>query len=123
MAKKILVIDDDPDVCAVLAIRLESFGYEMIPARSGQDAFERAKFLKPDLIFLDYQMPNQNGLDVLKKLKIKTPDLIHEIPVIMLTGREELEKECLEAGAAGYITKPFDLYQMKETLTKFLEPS
>ena len=120
MAKKVLVIDDDPDVRTTLALRLESFGYVMVWARSGADGYEKAKQWKPDLIFLDFSMPEESGLEVLKKIKTETPAMVHKIPVIMLTGREEFEKDCLDAGAAGYITKPFDLFQLKETLSKFI---
>ncbi|OGW84561.1 MAG: hypothetical protein A3C35_05110 [Omnitrophica bacterium RIFCSPHIGHO2_02_FULL_46_11] len=120
MAKLVLVIDDDPDVWVTLALRLQSFGYVMISAKNGEQGLLKAKELKPDLILLDFNMPNETGLEVLKKIKAPSPDAIHEIPVVMLTGQEVHEKECMEAGAAGYITKPFDLFQLKETLSKFL---
>ena len=120
MAKKVLVIDDDPDVRTTLAFRLESFGYVMVWAKNGTDGYEKAKQWKPDLIFLDFSMPGESGLEVLKKMKGDKSTAVHKVPVIMLTGREEFEKECLEAGAAGYVTKPFDLFQLKETLSKFL---
>ena len=121
MAKLVLVIDDDPDVWATLALRLKSFGYVMVSAKDGAQGFLKAKELLPDLIFLDFAMPGENGLEVLKKLKTEAPEGLREIPVVMLTGSEENEKACLEAGAAGYITKPFDLFQLKETLSKFLQ--
>ena len=120
MSKKVLVIDDDPDVAETLGLRLESFGYEMISASNGAEGLERAKELKPDLIFLDFSVGSESGLDILKQLKRKTSSQIHDIPVLMLTGHEEKEQSCLDAGAAGYITKPFDPFQLKETLSKFL---
>ena len=120
MAKLVLVVDDDADVWMLLALRLQSFGYVMISAKNGEQGLLKAKELKPDLIFLDFNMLNENGLEVLKKLKIPSSDGTHEIPVIMLTAQGEYETQCIEAGAAGYITKPFDLFQLKETLSKFL---
>ena len=123
MPKKVLVIDDDRDVGETLAIRLESFGYEVISAPDGPEGFAKAKELKPDLIILDYTIGTETGIDILKRLKRKTPNGIHEIPVLMLTGHEQHQLACLEAGAAGYITKPFDPYQLKETLSKLLIPS
>ncbi len=123
MPKKVLVIDDDKDVAETLALRLEFFGYEVISAPNGPEGYAKAKELKPDLIILDYTIGLESGLDVLKRLKRETPLGIHQIPVLMLTGHEEHERTCLEAGAAGYITKPFDPFQLKETLSKFLTPS
>lgn len=120
MAKLVLVIDDDPDVWVTLALRLQSFGYVMLSAKNGEQGRFKAKELKPDLIFLDFNMPGENGLEVLKKLKTPSTDGIHEIPVVMLTSQEEYQKQCMEAGAAGYMTKPFDLFQLKEILSKFL---
>lgn len=118
--RTVLVIDDDPDVCEILSLRLESFGYQMISARDGQEGIQKAKVLKPDVIFLDYAMPGQTGFDVLRQLKASGDSDLKKIPVVMLTGQEEHEKMCLEAGAVGYITKPFDLFHLKETLWKFL---
>ena len=123
MDKVVLVVDDDPDVCATLDFRLSSFGYTMISAKDGKEACQKAKELKPNLILLDIGLSEESGLDILKELKMNTPDMIHKIPVIMLTGKEDLEKNCLEAGAAGYITKPFDLFKLKGTLSKFLTSS
>ncbi len=123
MSKKVLVIDDDPDVAETLALRLESFGYEVIPASNGPEGYAKAKELKPDLIILDYTIGLETGLEILKRLKRETPSGIHLIPVLMLTGHEQHERACLAAGAAGYITKPFDPYQLKETLAQFLTPA
>ena len=120
MSKKVLVIDDDPDVAETLGLRLESFGYEMISASNGSEGLERAKELKPDLILLDFSIGSETGIDILKQLKRKTPLKIHNIPVLMLTGHEDQEQPCLDAGAAGYITKPFDPFHLKETLSKFI---
>src|SRR3989338_1919807 len=118
-SKKILVIDDDPDVRMTLALRLESFGYVMVLAKNGADGYEKTKRWKPDLILLDFSMPMKPGIDVLKKLRAETS--VKGIPVVMLTGREEFEKDCRDAGAADYITKPFDLFHLKEILSKFLQ--
>ena len=120
MAQHVLVIDDDPDVCTTLSFRLESFGYVMTSAYDGTDGFAKANELKPDLIFLDVGLGKESGLDVLKRLKTEASREVRKIPVIMLTGNEELHKQCLGAGAAGYITKPFDLFQLKEILSNHL---
>lgn len=123
MAKKVLVIDDDPDVAETLAIRLEFFGYEVVSASNGPEGYAKAKDLKPDLIILDYTIGLETGIEILKHLKRESPYGVHQIPVLMLTGHEQHERACLEAGASGYITKPFDPFQLKETLSKFLAPA
>ena|SRR3990167_2383550 len=120
MPSTILVIDDEQDVWKTLSFRFEALGFEIVSAVDGKQGIEKAKTLKPSLILLDFGLPNQTGLEVLKLLKKPSPDNIHQIPVIMLTGHDEFEQECLEAGASGYLTKPFDLFQLKETLSKFL---
>jgi CheY-like chemotaxis protein len=123
MAKVVLVIDDDLDVWSILSLRLNSFGYVMISAKTGSEGIEKARSLNPDLILLDFALPAENGLDILKKLKADESEAVRKIPVIMLTGYERHEHACLEAGADGYILKPFDLFQLKETLVKFLGTS
>ena len=99
MAKIVLVIDDDPDVCETLSLRLETFGYQMVSAANGTIGIAKAEEIKPDLIFLDYTMPGESGFEVLKKLKSETSEAVRKIPVVMLTGNEQYEKQCLEAGA------------------------
>ena len=120
MAKTVLVVDDDPDVFEVLSLRLESFGYQMISASDGEDGLAKAKKLKPDLIFLDYSMPERSGAEVLKSLKADLSEDVRDIPVVMLTSHETYEEECLQNGAAAYLTKPFDLFRLKQVLGQFL---
>jgi two-component system alkaline phosphatase synthesis response regulator PhoP len=120
MAKLVLVIDDDPDVWTTLSLRLKSFGYNMISAQDGAQGIQKAAELIPDLILLDFTLPSETGLEILKKLKCDSNPSVSEIPIVMLTGMEEHERECLEAGAASYVTKPFDLFQLKKTLAQFL---
>ena len=118
MAKLVLVVDDDPDVWEILSLRLKSYGYDMISAKDGAQGIQKARELTPDLILLDFGLPDEPGIEILKKFK--SDKTISQIPVVMLTGMEEHERACLESGAASYITKPFDLFQLRETLTKFL---
>ena len=120
MVHLILVIDDDPDVWTTLALRLESFGLKMISAKDGTQGLQKAKDLGPDLILLDIGLKDEDGIDVLKKFKTDSSEMIRQIPILMLTGKEEHEKESLKIGAVGYVTKPFDLFLLKETIFKFL---
>ena len=84
MPKKILIIDDDPDVVLFLSTMLKDQGYGTVDARNGQEGIEKAKEELPDLILLDLMMPQKSGISLLSDLK-KDADL-KKIPVIMVTG-------------------------------------
>lgn len=108
MAKKILVIDDEPSVVKMVEFRLKKDGYNVITAGDGMTGLEKAKTEKPDLIFLDVSMPLMTGHEVLVELKKASGT--KSIPVIMFTARgeiEDIERSSLE-GAADYIVKPYD---------------
>ena len=108
MSKKIIVADDEPDVLFMTAFSLRTVGgFEVIEARNGLEALEKAQQVQPDLIVLDIKMPRMNGYEVCRKLK-EIPNLC-DVPVIFLSAkgqRQEIE-EGLSAGAADYILKPF----------------
>lgn len=107
MARKILLVDDEPGILELLANRLKANDYEVITASVGQEGLEKAGKEKPDLMLLDVMMPEMGGLEVLRHLK-KVPET-RNIPVIMFTvkaGKEDIERAIL-AGASDYITKPF----------------
>ena len=84
MPKKILIIDDDPDVVLFLSTMLKDQGYSTVEARNGQEGIEKAQEESPDLILLDLMMPQKSGISLLSDLK-KDVDL-KKIPVIMVTG-------------------------------------
>jgi CheY-like chemotaxis protein len=84
MAKKILIVDDEPDMVAFLATLLEDNGYETDSAADGEDAMEKVKADKPDLISLDLLMPNKTGIKMFRELR-KDNDF-NDIPVVMVTG-------------------------------------
>ena len=84
MAKKILIVDDEPDMVTFLATLLEDNGYETISAADGEEAFTKAKSEKPDLISLDLLMPNKTGIKMFRELR--KDDEVGTIPVIMVTG-------------------------------------
>ncbi len=104
----ILVVDDMEANRAVLARRLEKFGYSVISVDSGPAALALVARTMPEIILLDYMMPQMNGIEVLHELRGKNET--REVPVIMVTARAEGEAtiEALEAGADDYVTKPID---------------
>jgi len=118
--KKILVVDDEPDVVRILSKSLVTNGFEVITANDGLECIAKVENEPPDLILLDNIMPNMDGQAVLKKLKASKET--EEIPIIMVTALAD-EKDITSAqkgGAIGYVVKPFDynalLKQIKQAL-------
>jgi two-component system, OmpR family, alkaline phosphatase synthesis response regulator PhoP len=102
--KKVLTVDDEIKVCEILKAYLEKDGYEVIVATDGKSAVEIAQRTSPDLILLDLNLPEINGLDVCRLIRSRS-----NVPIIMLTARDEETDKIigLEIGADDYITKPF----------------
>jgi DNA-binding response OmpR family regulator len=102
--KKVLIVDDELKVCDILKAYLEKDGYEVIIAVDGKSAVEKANQARPDLILLDLNLPEINGLDVCRLIRGRS-----NVPIIMLTARDEETDKIigLEIGADDYITKPF----------------
>ena len=106
--KKILVVDDEPNIVKMLAARLESSGYDVITAAEGLEALNKARLEKPDLIILDVMLPEMDGFKVCAMLKFDCN--FANVPVIMLTARahESDVKMGKTLGINDYIIKPFD---------------
>jgi DNA-binding response OmpR family regulator len=104
MQNKVLIVDDEPKITEVLKLYLEREGFQVASAANGQQAIERSTSYKPDLIILDLNLPDMDGLEVCRNIRRKS-----NVPIIMLTGRgEEVDKVVgLEIGADDYVTKPF----------------
>ena len=120
MSKRVLVIDDDPDVLATTKVMLGADGYDVLTADGGEEGVAKALADSPDLILLDVLMPRMNGMEVFKKLREEPKTT--GIPVIFLTavGEETFVKSALMLGADQYITKPYDpedlLVEVRKTL-------
>ena len=101
---RIMIVDDDPQIRRVLRTALVAQGYEVIDARNGDEALEKLRDEKVDLVILDMNMPGMGGLETCRTIRSTS-----DISVIMLTVRDaESDKvEALDAGADDYITKPF----------------
>jgi two-component system, OmpR family, alkaline phosphatase synthesis response regulator PhoP len=108
MAKKILLVDDEPHIIMMLENRMKHAGYDVITASDGQEALTKAKKEKPDLIILDLMLPKLDGYKVCRMLKFD--EKYKNIPIIMLSARaQEADKKMGETvGADGYVTKPFE---------------
>ena len=103
--EKILIVDDDRNICELLRLYIEKEGFEACLAYNGKDALNKLATEKPDLMILDVMMPELDGWQVCREVR-KTS----EIPIIMLTAKSETFDKVLglELGADDYVTKPFD---------------
>lgn len=115
-AKRVLIVDDEASLRALVRVNLEVDGLDVSEAVDGIEAMNMLKESKPDLILLDIMMPGKDGIEVLEELA--ADEDLRVIPVILLTAKGE--QEDLERGAAlgarGHITKPFDPEQMVRTV-------
>jgi len=102
--RKILVVDDEPKVCELIKAYLEKDGYDVIISSDGKSAVEKARNQKPDLIVLDLNLPEMDGIEAFRMIRT-----FSDIPVIMVTARDdEVDKIVgLQLGADDYVTKPF----------------
>jgi CheY-like chemotaxis protein len=104
--KRVLLVDDEPELTDVVREYLQDT-YEVVVANDGPAALAAFRRHRPDVVFLDVNMPGPSGLEVLKQLRQADPTL----PVVMVTVDTEIAtvQECLRQGAFGYVPKPFDL--------------
>ena len=105
--KKILVVDDEPNVVRTLTFVLKKEGYDVSSAENGEEAIARVKESKPNLMFLDVMMPKKNGYEVCKELKSDSG--LSDIHIVMLSakGQEADRDKALSLGANEFMSKPF----------------
>ena len=108
-AGKVLVVDDDPQIRRVMKVTLVGHGYEVIEARTGEEALEKMPGEMPNLVLLDMNMPGMGGLETCRALRGGS-----DIPVIILSVRntEKDKVAALDAGADDYVTKPFSIEEL-----------
>lgn len=113
----VLLVDDNDMMRSVLRAMLRGDDYEVIgESRNGAQAIEHADRLKPDIVCLDVQMPEKNGLEALCEIKTARP----ETEVVMITGNSDPEtvQEAIQNGASGFVIKPFNAARVLDTLDK-----
>lgn len=108
-AKKILVVDDEPQLTRVLRTGLKSHGYEVRAAADGLAGFEAFSDWHPDLVITDLAMPNVDGLELCRRVRA-----ISQVPIIVLSakGEEKTKVEALDLGADDFVTKPFGIDEL-----------
>ena len=115
----ILVIDDDPELLELATELLSGDGHRVLVASSGEDALAMMRAVHPDLILLDYFMPEMNGLAVVERLKADAAT--RRIPVVALTsGTAEDANKLSRAGSVGFILKPFEPAEFLRLITDIL---
>jgi len=116
----VLVADDDPDILTLVGFRLERAGYEVLPARDGEEALALALERQPDLAILDVMMPKLDGYEVTQRLRDNPAT--SGMPVILLTARvQEADiTRGFEAGADDYIKKPFSPQELRARVQAIL---
>ncbi len=118
--KRILVVDDEPDLVETLQLRLEQENFECLTADDGYNGLELARNEKPDLIILDIMLPSMDGYKVSRLLKFQKE--LRHIPIIMLTARDKPEDQLLgeQTGADYYMTKPFSMDKLVAKIKHFV---
>lgn len=103
--EKVLIVDDDPNVCDMLRMYLENEGYSVILSYDGEEAIVKFNALKPDIILLDVMLPSQDGWQVCRDIRKKS-----NVPIIMITAKDDTFDKVLglELGADDYMVKPLD---------------
>src|ERR1044071_460011 len=111
--RKILVIDDEPQVGMIFTKVLQSAGYDVIAASSGEEGIKKMS-TQPDVLFLDIKLPGINGLETLRRVRKTSPD----VPVVMMTAYQTVDTavESMRLGACDYLIKPLDNDRIKEVV-------
>jgi DNA-binding response OmpR family regulator len=119
--KKILLVDDSSTVLLLHRMMLSHCGYELLTARDGQEALDKAATEHPDLIFLDVIMPRMDGFQACRALRSRAET--KNVPIILVTTRGEPHyvRQGFESGCTDYITKPFDGEELLAKVRSHLE--
>lgn len=119
--KKILIVDDESDLVEMISIRLEANNYQVVAAYDGQQALEKVRTEKPDLIVLDIMIPKLDGYKVCRMLKFD--EKYKHIPIILFSARAQESDKLLgeQVGADAYITKPFEPKTLLDKIQELLK--
>lgn len=112
--KKVLVVDDDPCIVELLAAMLGMEGYQVSKATNAEQALELVDHHVPDVIVLDWMMPDTDGIELCRILKKRVETSL--VPVIVISANDRVRRVSREAGADGWLLKPFDLDDLLATV-------
>lgn len=114
--KKILLVDDEESIHLLYREEFEEEGYEIHSALRGEDALEKLKIIAPDLVILDINMPDMNGIEVLRRMK----EINAKLPIILSTAYHEYKQDLGAWASDEYIVKSADMTDLKEAVRKYL---
>jgi DNA-binding response OmpR family regulator len=119
MGNKVLVIDDEPNICDLIKLALSGKGYAVEAALTGKSGIEMARKFEPDIILLDMTMPDIDGIETAKAIRAGDPSAT--MPIVLMSGRSTDEKDLDKKLFSGILNKPFsiaDLVKTAESYTK-----
>jgi len=119
--RRILIINDEKDIAIICGFVLEPFGYTVDFAHGGAEGVECVRRLKPDLIILDWILPDMTGEDVLDQLRVSEATAL--IPVILMSAIPDLDIQAGRLGIQGFLNKPFDVDTLLDQVSKSLTPN
>lgn len=119
----ILVVDDSADNVAFISLALQHQGYRVVTANNGEDAVAVATQTLPNLILMDINLPNLDGLGATRR--IRENEALRDVPVVAITafGTEGFQRAAYDAGVSGYLTKPIDLDRLHQLIARLLSPT
>ena len=120
MSKKVLIVDDEPNIVAALEFLLEKNGYDVKVAANGVEAIEQLDAFRPDLVLLDVMVPKLSGYEVCQRMRAEPK--WRDIKIVMLSakGREVEVNKGMSLGADLYVTKPFSSVELVATIQQLL---
>jgi len=118
--RRVLIVDDEPNIVLSLEFLLKQQGYEVRVARDGEEALAAAEDWRPDLIVLDVMLPGLDGFEVCRRLRERPENAALKILLLTARGREVERVRGLEEGADAYVRKPFSTRQMMITVAELL---
>lgn len=123
MAKRILAVDDEPSIVKLVSATLSARGYDVVVAHNGEEALDKVRLEKPDLIVLDIMMPRMDGREVRRRLQ--ADPATSAIPIVFLSAVGDLDNQLdtLDSGSGEYMTKPFKPSELADYVDAMLDPS
>jgi len=115
----ILVLDDDPDICIMIKMVLDYYGYDAMDAENEENATKIILSNHVDLVIMDMLLSGADGTDICRRLKLDKET--SSIPILMFSAHPTAKETCLAAGADDFISKPFEMNDMMEKISFFLE--
>ncbi len=120
MSRKILIVDDEPNIVLSLEFLMQQSGYDVAIARDGAEALEKMATFQPDLVLLDVMLPQINGFELCQKIRENPAWDQRKIVMLSAKGRESEVSKGLALGADAYITKPFSTRELVERVAALL---